>query len=51
METQTKLSKSATQALGSQNAEAIYSELKEEGYSLLITKNNIQKLLAVLFQV
>ncbi len=44
MESQSKLSKAATQALEGINAEAIYSELREEGYSLLITKRQYSQI-------
>lgn len=44
METQTKLSKAAVQALESSNAEAIYSELREEGYPLLISKKQYSEI-------
>ena len=44
MESQTKLSKAATQALESSNAEAIYSELREEGFPLLISKKQYSQI-------
>jgi len=45
MENQTKLSIAATQALERLNAEAIYSELRGEGYSLLITKKQYSQII------
>ena len=45
MESQTKLSKAAAQALESSNAEAIYSELREEGFPLLISKKQYSKII------
>ena len=44
MENQTKLSKAAAQALESSNAEAIYSELREEGFPLLISKKQYSQI-------
>ena len=44
METQSILSKAAAQALESSNAEAIYSELREEGYPLLISKKQYSQI-------
>jgi len=38
MESHTKLSQSVSKALKSQEAKAFYSELRAEGYSLLISK-------------
>ncbi len=45
MESQSKLSKAAAQALESSNAEAIYSELREEGYPLLISKKQYSQII------
>ena len=45
MENQTKLSKAAAQALESSNAEAIYSELREEGFPLLISKKQYSQII------
>ena len=44
MESQSILSKAAAQALESSNAEAIYSELREEGYPLLISKKQYSQI-------
>ena len=45
METNPQLSLAASQALTSQEAKAFYSELKSEGYSLLISKKQYAEIL------
>ena len=45
METNPKLSLAASQALTSQEAEAFYSELRSEGYPLLISKKQYAEIL------